>query len=279
MAFTSEIVATEAYRAADYAVLLQPELVLHIGELNPRLDALLERAGASGAAFLTAHNPRSEPRSEAENRSAAAELEKMLASANFSRFPAEGRDPRGRWPVEKGALVLGIPRAEAEALGRRFGQSAIVWLAIGAAPELVFLGKTRLVLDTNAWLDWLVFDDPVMKPLRAAVAEQRAEIFVDEACLAELAEVLARPFKGRAIDAAAALAEVKKITSLLGEERAQTNLPACRDPDDQKFLELAAAARADFLITKDTALLELARRKAKPPFHIVIPSAFALRQT
>ena len=40
-------------------------------------------------------------------------------------------------------------------------------------------------------------------------------------------------------------------------------LPRCSDPDDQKFLDLAWAAGADVLVTKDKALLDLARRIAK----------------
>ena len=32
----------------------------------------------------------------------------------------------------------------------------------------------RLVLDTNVWLDWLVFDDPALAPLKDAVAEMLA---------------------------------------------------------------------------------------------------------
>jgi len=39
-------------------------------------------------------------------------------------------------------------------------------------------------------------------------------------------------------------------------------LPRCSDPDDQKFLDLAWAAAADVLVTKDRALLDLARRVA-----------------
>ncbi|MGY6555109.1 MAG: putative toxin-antitoxin system toxin component, PIN family [Wenzhouxiangella sp.] len=34
----------------------------------------------------------------------------------------------------------------------------------------------------------------------------------------------------------------------------------CRDPDDQKFLDLAISARADWLITGDPDLLELAEQ-------------------
>jgi predicted nucleic acid-binding protein len=49
-------------------------------------------------------------------------------------------------------------------------------------------------------------------------------------------------------------------------------LPLCRDPDDQKFLELARDCKASALVTKDRALLELARRKRRPlPFRIVRP--------
>ncbi len=49
-------------------------------------------------------------------------------------------------------------------------------------------------------------------------------------------------------------------------------LPVCSDPDDQKFLELALACGAAYLVTKDRALLELARRSDRAlPFRIVTP--------
>jgi len=54
-----------------------------------------------------------------------------------------------------------------------------------------------LVLDTNVWLDWLLFDDPSVAALKAAVAEGRAEVFIDaagEAGLALLTERLAAAF-------------------------------------------------------------------------------------
>jgi predicted nucleic acid-binding protein len=50
-------------------------------------------------------------------------------------------------------------------------------------------------------------------------------------------------------------------------------LPACRDRDDQKFLEAALAAGAGFLVTRDRALLGLARRAL--PFRILTPAGFA----
>jgi putative PIN family toxin of toxin-antitoxin system len=260
-----------AYRDADYAV-LEPPFVFHIAERSAELDALLARSGASGAAFLTAVNAKSERKSAEENRAAMGELEQTLAGANYSRCPAEGRDPRGEWPPEPAFLVPGLPRFEAAALGRRFRQNAVVYIETGGMPELVDLtGPVRVVLDTNVWLDWLVFDDPSMKPLREAAAAGRVEICIDEACAAELAEVLQRPFK-RSFDPAAAMQECLGLcTSTKGEESVG-QLPVCRDPDDQKFLLAAAACGAEALITKDSALLELARRK--PPFRIVKPKDF-----
>jgi predicted nucleic acid-binding protein len=52
------------------------------------------------------------------------------------------------------------------------------------------------------------------------------------------------------------------------------DLPRCQDRDDQKFLELARDARADWLITADKALLKLARRdKLRGLFRILTPDA------
>ena len=135
----------------------------------------------------------------------------------------------------------------------------------------------RLVLDTNVWLDWLVFDDAGIAPLRAAAAAARAEIFIDDACAAELAAVLGYPLRKEILDAtaqAACMAECKRVARSAG---AATNrgdpLPVCGDPDDQKFLELARACGADFLVTKDRELLVLARRKIRrAPFGIVTPA-------
>jgi len=141
-------------------------------------------------------------------------------------------------------------------------------------------GRLRLVLDTNVWLDWLVFDDPTMAPIRAAVAAGRAEVFIDDTCAAELARVLGRKLGRRTLNSAAqaaALAEVSRVARpITASSHDAVELPKCRDSDDQKFLEAAAAAHADVLITKDAALLELARRRTRPPpFRIVTPHAFA----
>lgn len=140
----------------------------------------------------------------------------------------------------------------------------------------------RLVLDTHVWLDWLVFDDKDTAPIRNAVGLKRAEIFIDAACEAELARVLGYPFGKKTLrpgEQKACLAQCRRLARLMNGNLSledKSSLPRCRDPDDQKFLEAALVARADMLVTKDRALLELARRKTRAlPFRIVTPEAFS----
>ena len=140
----------------------------------------------------------------------------------------------------------------------------------------------RLVLDTNIWLDWLVFDDAGVAPIKEAVARGTANVFMSAPCEVELTRVLGYPLSGRALNAdaqAAALAQCRAIARRMDdstERHAITALPRCEDPDDQMFLELARDCRADLLITKDRDLLALATRKVQPlPFRILTPREFA----
>jgi putative PIN family toxin of toxin-antitoxin system len=147
------------------------------------------------------------------------------------------------------------------------------------------MAKRRLVLDTNIWLDWLVFEDTGIAHIRQLQEAGHVEILIDAACEAEFAEVVTRKFARKTLDAqaqAAALARLRRLATrvemqLPPPERAR--LPQCRDPDDQKFLELAFAAGADVLITKDRALLDIFRRKKKQVgrtvnFRILTPQEF-----
>lgn len=142
-------------------------------------------------------------------------------------------------------------------------------------------GIHRLVLDTNVWLDWLIFADPSLGPIRQAVRDRRVEIVMDQHCEAELERVLAYPIRGSVapVDMQALwMVEARGMIQRLqrnAEETASRSLPRCRDPDDQKFLELARDGNADFLVTRDKALLAFARRRYQPlPFRVVTPIQF-----
>ena len=142
------------------------------------------------------------------------------------------------------------------------------------------MAPRRMVLDTNIWLDWLVFNDSSVLHLKKVVSEGQAEIFIDAACEAELERVLAYDLARHTLDAAAqaaCLAECRRIARHVDTSAPPDEcklLPRCADPDDQKFLALALAARADVLITKDHKLLELARRTK--PFRILHPRKFLI---
>jgi uncharacterized protein len=115
-----------------------------------------------------------------------------------------------------------------------------------------------------------VFDDPGAHRLRNAVHLGRAEIVIDAACDAELERVLAYDLGKHSISSdrqAALLAQARRLSSRV-EVSFKGRLPQCRDADDQKFLELAAATGADVLVTKDRELL---RMQHGLPFRVCAP--------
>ena len=133
------------------------------------------------------------------------------------------------------------------------------------------MAGVRTVLDTQVWLDWLVFDDPSAAPIREAQAAGRVEIVIDAACEAELVRVLAYDLGRFSLDPSEQTECVARCRSIAKRvpTGSGTELPVCRDPDDQKFLELAASAGAQCLISKDQAVLELAPRVSQ--FCILAP--------
>ena len=137
----------------------------------------------------------------------------------------------------------------------------------------------RLVLDTNIWLDWLVFGEPDVAPLQSAVEAGLAEIIINSACEDELIRVLAYPLQRWTLDAGGQAACLNRCRAIARKTDipCTADLPRCADPDDQKFIELAAAARAGWLLTRDRELLALARQHARLGFHIVTPAEFASR--
>ena len=136
-----------------------------------------------------------------------------------------------------------------------------------------------VVLDSNVWLDILVFDDPHTRPIRAALERGALEALIDARCHAELAHVLDYPqFQGRGTDKAAALATLATLVRQIEPSAPPADaraLPQCRDRDDQKFLELARASGAAWLVSKDRAVLKLAKRIARDfGFRIGTPDVF-----
>lgn len=134
----------------------------------------------------------------------------------------------------------------------------------------------RVVIDTNVVVSALVFPAGRLTWLRDAWKSGAITPIIDAACADELIRVLTHPRFHLASDDIAELLgdylpRTELVESVVPEDRA---LPTCRDPADQKFLVLAAAAAVDTLVTGDEALLELNDRVE---FQIVSPAELRRR--
>ncbi len=134
----------------------------------------------------------------------------------------------------------------------------------------------RIVIDTNVCLDLLVFHDPRWAPLLAALASGEVQAVSRADCREEYNIVLhyrhlpldddTRPLAAQRFD---------ELVTVVAPDAVHVRLPICTDRDDQKFLEIARDAGAAVLITKDKALLKLARKTAAMGlFRIMLPEAW-----
>ncbi len=118
----------------------------------------------------------------------------------------------------------------------------------------------RVILDTNVWLDLFVFDDPRVRDLGALLAQGSYTATVSPPMLGELRAVLDyEHLRARCSDGDGLVERVRALCAPM-DTPPDAQLPRCRDPHDQKFLDAAAASGAQLLVTKDRALLKLARR-------------------
>lgn len=135
----------------------------------------------------------------------------------------------------------------------------------------------RIVLDTNAWLDLLVFADPRIGTLASALRQGGVVAVTDSACREEWRRVLDYPVLALPTVRQHALMDAYDVHAVLVEASASPDgvLPRCSDPDDQKFLELAHASGARWLLSRDKALLKLNRRTRRDGlFEILVPEAW-----
>lgn len=129
-----------------------------------------------------------------------------------------------------------------------------VWMAMAGL-------RQSLVIDTNIVLDLLVFDDPTSKPLHAALIGAAVVWLATSGMRDELARVLQYP----QLDSYLAKSGRSAQGVLDAFDRLAQIVPAadkacivCEDADDQQFIDLALAHRAQ-LLSKDQALLKLAK--------------------
>lgn len=123
----------------------------------------------------------------------------------------------------------------------------------------------RIVLDTNVVLSALVFANGRVATLRHAWREGYCLPLVSQATTAELIRVLAYPkFKLNDEEQQELLADYLPWCETVRIPTPTPATPACRDPFDQAFLQLAVAGKADYLVSGDQDLLSLADQFSCP---------------
>ena len=120
----------------------------------------------------------------------------------------------------------------------------------------MLLVPERIVADTNLLISRLLLPESLpAKAVRKAVAE--GQLLISDATLEELADALSRP----KFDSYVSLEDRQQFIRVLNRiaERVTITAPvkACRDPRDEKFLEVALHGDADLIVTGDRDLLVL----------------------
>jgi len=130
----------------------------------------------------------------------------------------------------------------------------------------------RVVLDTNVVLSTLLFSRGHLCWIRDTWRSHQFTPFISKATTQELIRVLSYPkFKLSKTDIEALLGDYLPYCETITDLNTEDKLPDCRDPHDQKFLQLASAADAHILVTGDQALLELENETS---FAIETPAQF-----
>ncbi len=117
-------------------------------------------------------------------------------------------------------------------------------------------GRERVVADTNCLISRLLLPKSV-PGLAMRQAVDRGILLVSEATMNELADVLAR----RKFDRYVRLEDRQQFLRLLGRVAefvaSVYRVRECRDPKDDKFLEVGLSGKADLIVTGDADLLIL----------------------
>ena len=139
----------------------------------------------------------------------------------------------------------------------------------------------QVVIDTNVCLDLFVFNDPRWAKLLSGLKDGSIKAITREDCRQEWLAVLHYPHLPiNDVSRAQTISAFDELINCIAPSQKNILLPKCSDKDDQKFMEIACDAEVETLITKDKALLKLARKvKQAGYFSIVTPEQFVANLT
>lgn len=140
------------------------------------------------------------------------------------------------------------------------------------------LSPAIIVLDTNVVLAALLYRDASCAKLTDQLAAGRLHWIASAAMRAELAHVLSRPAFDELRPSAHELWSQwdNWCTPVEAAEPIIDGAPGmrCTDPDDQIFIDLALSRGAHWLLSRDVAVLKLAKRARAYGLQILTPAAW-----
>jgi putative PIN family toxin of toxin-antitoxin system len=114
----------------------------------------------------------------------------------------------------------------------------------------------RVVFDTNVLVSAALSPESV--PGRAlTAAEGTSALLASAATFEELESVLSRPKFGKLLSIDARLNYVRRYRAIAEPVQSMSSIAVCRDPRDNKFLEVAVDGHADVIVSGDEDLLLL----------------------
>ena len=128
----------------------------------------------------------------------------------------------------------------------------------------------RVVLDTNVIISAALF--PLSLPGQVfEVVRNQGSLLMSADVLAEIDDVLNRPRFDRYLSSMLRLEFIDGLEQIANTVEITLAIVACRDPKDDKFLELAVNGQANFIVSGDSDLLELSPFRGIP---VVPPRSF-----
>ena len=128
----------------------------------------------------------------------------------------------------------------------------------------------RVVLDTNILISAALFPNSPPGQVFEVVRSQ-ASLLMSADILAEIDDVFKRPRFDRYLPSLLRLEFIDGLQQMANMVEITLAIEACRDPKDDKFLELAVNGQATFIVSGDSDLLELNPFRGIP---IVTPRSF-----
>ena len=134
-----------------------------------------------------------------------------------------------------------------------------------------------IVIDTNVYISALGFDNILLKLLNICFESELIQIYISDQIYNEIEEVFFRESFNKkvknSLSKESKLEFLQNLKLLTVNTKTDQKITICRDPKDNKFLELAKTVKADYLITGDKDLLDL---KQFGETKILKPSEFIL---